>query len=265
MEEATREDIALFRYNLIYPLLKENYQEATKQDYMENIANQLIQCPDGKMKHIRPGTLRDWCRFYQQKGFDGLKPKKRADQGNSRSLTADQKIEVLRLKQENPRRTATSIRRTMIQTGYFPDGACSESTVQRFLKANKGSINQTIEDMRAFEMEHVNELWQLDTSHGPYITVDNRNRKTYIVAIVDDASRFVVGADIYFEDNALNVQQTLKKSIQTFGLPNRIYCDNGKPYKNKQLNVICANLGIGINHAAPYHGNQKGYDKYVVM
>lgn len=258
MNEKTREDIALFRYNQIYPLLQKSYLEDSQQAYLENYAQQAIHFPDGSKRHIRPGTLRDWLRNYKNHGFDGLKPKSRLDSGFSRSLTTDQRIEALRLKQENPRRTASSIRRMMIKSGFFPIGACSESTIQRFFRKNKHTIQRPKEDMRAFEMEHVNQLWQIDTSHGPFLTIDQRKIKTYVIAIVDDASRFVVGSDIYFEDNGLNVQQTLKKAIDTYGVPQRLYTDNGKPYRNRQLELICANLGIGLNHAAPYHGNAKG-------
>lgn len=203
MNEKTREDIASFRYNQIYPLLQKSYLEDSQQAYLENYAQQAIHFPDGSKRHIRPGTLRDWLRNYKNHGFDGLKPKSRLDSGFSRSsLTTDQRIEALRLKQENPRRTDSSIRRMMIKSGFFPIGACSESTIQRFFRKNKHTIQRP-------------------------------------------------------EDNGLNVQQTLKKAIDTYGVPQRLYTDKGKPYRNRQLELICANLGIGLNHAAPYHGNAK--------
>lgn len=258
MKEITREDIALFRYNQIYPVLKKTYSEKTQHEYLKKNAQKLVEYPDGTKRYIQPSTVREWVRYYQKSGFDGLKPKQREDRGIARSLTADQKLEILRLKEENPRRTAASIRRMMIHRGDFIHGACSESTIQRFLKKNKMNLKKAQEDMRAFEMSHVNELWQIDTSHGPFLTIGDTKKKTYIVAIVDDATRFVVGIDIYYEDNALNVQQTLKKAINTYGVPDRLYADNGKPYKNRQLALICANLGVGLVHAAPYHGNAKG-------
>lgn len=258
MKETTREDIALFRYHQIYPLIQRKYQEKSQREYLENVSKKMVDFPDGSKRQIRPGTLRDWLRSYKNYGFDGLKPKERLDVGFSRSLSADQKVEALRLKQENPKRTIASIRRMMIRSGYFSSGACSESTLQRFFRQNKEIIQQPKEDMRAFEMANVNQLWQIDSSHGPFLTVDQRRIKTYIIAIVDDASRFFVGCDVYLEDNGLNVQQTLKKAISTYGVPQRLYTDNGKTYRNRQLQLICANLGIGLVHATPYHGYAKG-------
>lgn len=259
MNETKAEDLALFRYEFVYPVISGTYQEESRQKYYETVASQLVRFPDGKMKQIKPGTLRDWVYLYRKHGLSGLKPKGRGDKGSSRSLTPDQATEIRRLKVENPRRTATSIHRTLIKTGFYPQGMPSISTVQRYLAKVKPDLHfQTVEDMKAFEMAHINELWQIDTTHGPWITLEGRKRKVYIIAIIDDASRLLVGYGLYLEDNALNVQQTFKEAIQTYGKPRRLFTDNGKPYVNRQLKLICASLGIGLTQAAPYHGNQKG-------
>ncbi|MCT0163798.1 DDE-type integrase/transposase/recombinase, partial [Lactiplantibacillus pentosus] len=83
-------------------------------------------------------------------------------------------------------------------------------------------------------------------------------RKVYIVGIIDDASRYLVGWHMSYEDNSVAVQLALKQAIKTYGKPRQLYADNGKPYVNKQLALICAELGTGLRHAQIYHGNQKG-------
>jgi transposase InsO family protein len=253
------EDIALFRYELIQPIITESYPDATKQAYMKRIAQTERILPNSKRGTVGVGTLREWATNYRKLGLKGLKPKQRRDAGSTRGLTEEQKDEIIRLKRESPNRPATGIRRRMMMTGYFPQGAPSESTVQRYLAQVAPDIKRgQIEDMRAFEMSHVNELWQIDTTHGPFILAGGRKRKVYIVGIIDDASRYLVGWGMFFEDNAVNVQITLKQAIATYGRPRQLYADNGKPYVNKQLSLICAELGIGLRHAAVYHGNQKG-------
>jgi transposase InsO family protein len=253
------EDIALFRYELIQPLITESYPDVTKRGYMERIAQTERLLPNGKRGTVGVGTLREWATRYRKLGLKGLKPKQRRDAGITRGLTDEQKDEIIRLKTESPSRPATVIRRRMMMTGYFANHAPSESTVQRYLAQVTPDIKRRqIEDMRAFEMSHVNELWQIDTTHGPFILAGGRKRKVYIVGIIDDASRYLVGWGIFFEDNAVNVQLTLKQAIATYGRPRQLYADNGKPYVNKQLAMICAELGIGMRHAAVYHGNQKG-------
>ena len=253
------ETIALFRYDLIQPLINNTFPDQNKQAYLRRIAETERTLPNGKRGYVQAGTLRDWALHYRQEGFTGLKPKTRHDRGTSRKLTQRQMDEILRLKRENPRRAATVIHKRMIATGFFVEGVPSVSTVQRFLSKRLPDLRrEQKEDMRAFEMAHVNELWQIDTTHGPFITVNGRRRKVFIVGIIDDASRFLVGWNMAFEDNAVAVQLALKQAIQTYGKPRQLYADNGRPYVNRQLALICADLGIGLRHTQVYHGNQKG-------
>lgn len=49
--------------------------------------------------------------------------------------------------------------------------------------------------------------------------------------IIDDHSRMIVGYGFFLEDNAVNVQTVLKRAIAKYGVPKRLYADNGKPYK----------------------------------
>ena len=106
-------------------------------------------------------------------------------------------------------------------------------------------IEKKEEDMRR---EYPNDVWQGDTTYGPYITMDGKKYRTYLIHFIDDNSRLVVGHGFYLNDNAINVQKTLKKAIKTYGLPKQIYLDNGKSYKNCQLSLICARLGIKLTH-----------------
>ena len=79
----------------------------------------------------------------------------------------------------------------------------SLSTVNRFVQKYKDSKGITpIKDMRRYECEHINEVWCGDSSVGPYLKVDGKKQKTYIIALIDDASRMIVGIDIlFFNDN----------------------------------------------------------------
>ena len=101
-------------------------------------------------------------------------------------------------------------------------------------------------------------MWQGDTTYGPYITIDGKKYRTYLIHFIDDNSRLIVGRGFYLNDNAINVQKTLKKAIKTYGIPKRIYLDNGKSYKNCQLSLICARLGIKLTHTKPYDPESKG-------
>ena len=132
-------------------------------------------------------------------------------------------------------------------------------TVLKYIRDNKTSFNE-IEgiDRRSFVMAHSNDCWQADTSHGPYLTIDKKKVLTYLIAIIDDASRMIVGAKFFFNDNSINLQEVLKTSVKTYGIPKKLFVDNGKTYKNDQFNIICASLGLVLIHARPYSGASKG-------
>ncbi len=84
------------------------------------------------------------------------------------------------------------------------------------------------------------------------IKVNNKSEVVYLVHIIDDASRLIVGQALTFHDNAVFFQNVLKRAVKTYGIPKVLYVDNGSPYSNEQLSLICANLGIHLIHAKPY-------------
>lgn len=254
-------EMALFKYNCIAPLLNGTYLKKYNSisAYCHAMSENTYVLPDGNTKRFSHEAFKWWYRRYNELGFDGLYPKPRSDSGKQRVLSKEVQEVIIRKIKENFRKTATSIYNELIKEGYFTMEDVSLTTVSRFVGKSKNSMNlSTGEDMRAFEMTHANDLWQIDTTHGPYIEIDGKKYKTYLVGIIDDASRLIVGYGFYLADNAVNVQLTLKEAIMRYGIPKRIYADNGSPYKNMQLSLICARLGATLIHAQVYHGNQKG-------
>lgn len=144
----------------------------------------------------------------------------------------------------------------------------SLSSVLRYVKTlpkPSASESQGPVERRRFVMEHANDCWQADTCSGPFLTVDGRKRRTYLIAFIDDASRLIPHCEFFFLDNARNLAITLKKAILKRGLPKKIFCDNGKSYSSLSLRFACARLGIMLTHARPYSAPSKGYAEKVVM
>jgi putative transposase len=259
MKQKEIEALALLRYRLILPVLHDEFEEPSANQYFEKVALEPMVFPDGTKRTIRPATLRMWLNKYRKDGFEGLKDKQRTDKGKPRSLTDEQKEVILSLKTERPRRTATSIYKQCIEDGVIKKSDASLSTVQRYMRKIQPHIGSLItEDRRAFEMAHANDLWQIDTSYGPYLTIDGKKTQVYMIMIIDDASRLIVGHGIFDADNAVNVQIVIKEALQKYGTPKRIYSDNGKPYRNEQLEIICATLGIGLKRAQVYRPQHSG-------
>ena len=245
--------IALFRYELIIPVLNRTYPDRSALQYFKRIASAPLKYPDGTSKEYSFQTIRYWYDTYQKEGFSGLMPKTRNDKGRSRKLNKTLKNKIIEMKQTNPRMTATSIYLKLIEDGNILKKDISLSTITRFI-ASKPEFNHIpVEDMRAFEMEHTNDMWQLDTTYCSYIK-DSRGHKlrTYLIMIIDDHSRMIVGYGFFLEDNAVNVQKVWHDAVLRYGRSQVIILDNGSSYKNKSTREIEARLGTRIIYNPPY-------------
>jgi transposase InsO family protein len=107
-------------------------------------------------------------------------------------------------------------------------------------------------------MEFANDSWQADTSWGPVIKIEGRKTQLFLIAFIDDASRMITHWQFYLNDNAINMQDSFRQGIAKFGIPKMAYVDNGGPYDNLQLRLICASLGIVLAHSRPYVPKGRG-------
>jgi transposase InsO family protein len=115
-----------------------------------------------------------------------------------------------------------------------------------------------LKDRKAFEEPFFGAMWQADTCYFPYVPDDSGTRKrTYLITMVDDHSRMIVGARLFFEDTAYNFQKVLKDAAATYGIPNKLYVDHGPSYENSQLSFICGSIGTVLIHAPVRDGAAK--------
>lgn len=261
MEQKERDElkntVALFRYGLICPVVNNTYEDKSQMEYFRRIAQSKYTLL-GKEISIRPATLKKWYIMYRKNGYEGLIPKSRTDLNSSRKLKQDAQNKIIEYKKTYPHISGTLIYTKLIEDGYINPNNVSRSTVLKFIRDNVSLFSDTTNiDRRAFEMEFANDMWDADTSHGPYLTINNKKVKTYLIAIIDDASRLITNAKFYFEDNAINFQNTFKEALKKYGVPKRIFLDNGKTYKNEQLGIICANVGMALIYTKPYSPESK--------
>lgn len=92
------------------------------------------------------------------------------------------------------------------------------------------------------------------TLRGP----DGKVISTHLCLIVDDHSRLIVFAGYYTSADTTAFLDCLKQAVLRRGLPVKLYTDQGKPFVNHHAKIVCANLGIRLLHAKPYHAWSKG-------
>ena len=251
---------ASIRLALIQPAYNGTYPDASKRAYYCRIAEIPVRLPDGREERYSPGTLACWESNYRRGGFDALMPKSRCDSGKTRKLDADAIAAIYRIREELPRINAKEIYLKMISDGIINRKDVSLSTIQRYVKNHnlKGAANPAQKDRKAFEEEFVCGMYQGDSLYGPYIMEGGKRRRTYLIMLLDDKSRMIVGGRFFYNDNAYNFQKVLKDATATFGLPVKVYVDNGSPYKNEQLSLICGSLGTVLIHTPVRDGASKG-------
>ena len=257
-KDAIKNEIALFRYGLIAPVITDTFEESSQLEYFKKAASKKY-IVNGREEQYAWQTIKGWYLQYRKGGYDALINKTRRDCHSSRKLNDDAIQRIKELKKEYPHISGTLIYNKLSDEGFINPNDICLGTILKFIRDNKILFNETEGiDRRAFVMEHANDCWQADTSHGPYLTINGKKTLTYLIAIIDDASRLIVGARFYYNDNSLNLQDIFKSSVKKYGVPKKLFVDNGKTYKNDQFNIICASLGLVLIHARPYSGASKG-------
>ena len=250
-------DFGLFRFSLIAPAINKSHNFHSNNEYFKDVSSK-IHFFDGKEYKFSVSCLKKWYYDYSKKGYKVLEKKQRIDFKTSRKLNKETIQRIIALRNEYPYINGTSIYKKLIDEGYINKIDISLTTVLRFISKNnlKASQTTTIE-RRMYEMEHVNDCWQSDTSDGPYITIEGKKYRTKLIMFIDDKSRMIMGYEFFLNDNAINMQKVFKNAIKTYGKPKKLFVDNGGPYDNKQLSLICATLGIELIHAKPYSPESK--------
>lgn len=255
MKPEKQQEIALMRYGAIAPLiagLDENYPSKTA--FYTEISNKGLVGPDRRVHHYAPATIEKWYLDYQNHGFDALVPKSRADAGMSRKLDDDLQERIRYFRMNYPRMSAAAIYRQLKTDGSIINGQVSESTVCRFVNQLQNELRQTPHrDMRRYERPHINEVWCGDSSVGPRLTdKDGKKHRIYIIALIDDASRFITGIDAFYNDNFVNLMSVMKSAVSKYGRPKVLNFDNGKSYKNRQMELLAARIGTTLSYCQPY-------------
>lgn len=255
MEQQKKHDIALMKYSAIAPVISGlPAQYHSFSEYFREVSERGILHPDGGLRHYAVSTIAKWYELYSKNGFDALQPAGRSDEGKPRKLDDALQEQIIYLKEHYPRMSAAAIYKQLQHNGSICRGELSESTVLRFIRRlaleKKLTNNQ---DMRRYERPHINEVWCGDSSVGPYLkTPDGKKHRVYVIALIDDASRMVVGTDVFFGDTFVSLMSVLKSAVSKYGVPKVLNFDNGSAYKNRQMELLAARIGSTINYCRPY-------------
>jgi putative transposase len=253
---------ALRRFTLISPLLESALPVA--EALARRRALLATRTPEGKPV-FSARTLRRWQEAYQTGGLEALRPRHRRDRGLVKTITPTVLDAAIALKEELPTRSVRAILEILEQEGLIAPGAVPRATLDRHLRRvgvmSRRSQPTVARGARRFQKAHRNQLWQADLKYGPYLPdpkAPGKMRRTYLLAFIDDATRMVPYAAFYFDQRTFQLEQAFKWAVLRYGLPDKIYVDNGKIFVSDAFKLACARLNVQHAHTAPYRPESKG-------
>jgi putative transposase len=266
MNLTTNEQIAAFRYSLIAPIVSRQTPLAPGelQHYLSRTAEQIYHIPGSRKQTVSTRTLERYLEDYRKAGWDGLKPRERKDSGRNKLAPATLQ-KAMQLRRERPERSVEQLIFLLEESGEAPRGSLAASTLARHLR-KAGLRREDLQEntgkdsFRRFEAEDILMLWQFDYKHFIHLPDPKnpkRKRKTLLFAVLDDYSRMVHG-QFYWDEKLPRTEDSLKKAILKFGVPEQFYCDNGAAFSSHHLARVCGRLGIQLSHSRPYRPQGRG-------
>lgn len=240
---------ALFRYQIISPLLAMDIPRGRRTALYRELAEKEWVSPSGELVKISTETIRYWLRQYKKEGFEGLKDAQRSLRDGK--LPEEVIIKACQLKQEVTERSLDKIIKIMEDMGFVGEGLLTRSTLHRHLQQRGLSARRLKladrRDLARWQADYANDLWQSDMLAGPYLPDPEdpgKKRKAWLYAFIDDASRLVLYGRFFFKGDLPALELVFKHAIARCGSPLAVYYDNGQVYRALHMKTICAELGI---------------------
>ena len=178
----------------------------------------------GVSKH----TLYAWKKKFDTQGPAGLMDQPKGGPRGSR-LPDLTKRTILMLKQANPEWGCQRISDMLVRGPALPASASAVAQVlhEAGYQMEEVPTRPHPDKIRFFERAKPNQLWQTDLFT---FVLKRQNRRVFLVAFMDDHSRFIVSYGLHASQSSALVLEVLRSGIAWYGSPEEILTDNGSQY-----------------------------------
>ena len=253
--EEEREKEARRRMEIIAPLLDRRLTDAERVEKKQKQADEY---------HISERTVRRYYDMYIKGGYKALFPAVQI-RLSSRVISNEVLNEAVKLRKEVNCRSVATIIRVLESEEIVEKGEIKRSTLQKNLQdagwGKKQIADRTLPGDTAvlrFQKSHRMQVLQADIKYGPVLDINGKKVKTYLVAWIDDATRYILGGALFSSQTSFDVHNSFRRVIETYGKPVLVYCDNGVQYVAKILKDTCLRLGIVLRHTRVFSPASKG-------
>jgi transposase len=177
---------------------------------------------------ISKHTLYSWQKKFEAEGPAGLADKPKGAPAGSR-LPEPTRRSIHMLKESHPDWGCEKMSDMLLRGPALP---ASPSAVAWVLH-EAGYVTQEEPSkphepkVTSFERAKPNQLWQTDLFT---FMLKRQNRRVYLVAFLDDHSRFVVGYGLHASQSTAVVMEVFRAAIAGFGTPEEVLTDNDTQY-----------------------------------
>lgn len=252
---------ALWRYGLISELLHGCSLGLTLTERLGAAAERTWNHPERGPVRFKADTLRHWIYRYRKGGVAALKDRPRRDKGKSqvpKSIAG--RLHALR--EGQPHATTERLLDILKGEGHWNAVRPSRSALYRLTTTmglkRKPFGAAILKEAHAFAYDAFGQMWVADFLHGPKVRVGRHMKKTYLLCILDDATRYVVFAAFGWSEGTAALIDGLSMAVRRFGIPERFYTDNGAAFRSRHLAHVGAKLGMHLPHTPAYRPQGRG-------
>jgi len=205
-------------------------------------------------------TIYRWLNLANQE-FSSVSHKSKKKSGRPKKYPPEIINRIVELKEKLPQRSAPLVHRSLKKE--FSDTCPSISYIRKIIR-DKGLTYKATDrkqGYRRFQRKIPNDMWQIDIAG---VQTVGHLKQVYLIALLDDCSRFGVAARYFKDQKGINVIKIVRDGVMAYGRPNEILADNGTQFRNilgdlgTKYSKLLESLGIKPIFASPYHPQTKG-------
>jgi transposase InsO family protein len=214
----------------------------------------------GQLVGVSSHSLYAWRRRFQEQGPEGLTDTRLVVRGSK--LAEVTKRGILLLNQMHPDFGPERIS-ALLERG--PGLGASPNAVARVLREAgieadaKRRAPVHVDRVRRFERASPNQMWQTDIFT---FMMHRQNRRVFLVAFLDDNSRYIVGFGLHASMSTALVGEVFRAAATNYGPPKEVLSDRGPQYHTwrgtSQFKKLLRTYGVEQIVSRPQHPETLG-------
>ncbi len=178
---------------------------------------------------VSKSAIHHWVKAYQERGEAGLR-NAGAFSRKQKKLPGPVREKIVEIKKREPFFGVQRISHLLKRVFFL---SASPETVRRTLQEeslivpSKKKHPANITRPRFFERSTPNQMWQ-----GDIFTFRLGGRYAYLVGMIDDYSRYMVGLELYRSQTADQVIEVYRRAVGEYGVAKEVLTDRGRQYTN---------------------------------